>query len=328
MRRPYFMFSALVVLVLAAFVCRMTVGPSVMSWAGAQLLMEFRLPQALAAALAGSALALSGLQMQTVFQNPLAGPWVLGVVAGSQLGVTLLIISGAAFGLQFTGGLSPVSLSGITTAAAIGGVVALIGALKLARHVSNVTLLLCGLLFSAIADGVRGFLIHLVDIRYELLFLSWDQAGFGGVTWTQLRIFALTALAGLTVAIALSKNLNGLMLGSSYARSLGINVTITRRLSMLSTVFLGGSATAFCGAVLFIDLAVPHLCRGLFRTADHRFLVPSTALLGASMALMADAASGLLQQSEVIPVNIMTCLLGGPVVLAVLLRGERGQVQA
>jgi iron complex transport system permease protein len=131
----------------------------------------------------------------------------------------------------------------------------------------------------------------------------------------------------LLLAAGLSKSLNGLMLGNEYARSLGINLTITRRLTLASTILLGGSATAFCGAVLFIDLAIPHLCRGVFRTADHRFLVPAVAIAGACMALLADAATGLLQGDEVLPVNIVTCLLGGPVVLWVLLRGETGRVQ-
>ena len=338
--RQVLWLAALIALAIAAFMARLSVGPSIASWAqmlqiltggprpagvSPELLLEFRLPQAIAAGLAGAALALSGLQMQTVFQNPLAGPWVLGIVAGSQFGVTLLVVSGALFGLQLSGALSPVSLSGITAAAGIGGLFALAGALKLARHVSSVMLLVCGLLFSSILDGLRGFLIHLVDVRYEMLFLSWNQAGFGGVTWPQLRVFGLTVLAGCLLAIGLSKSLNGLLLGSEYARSLGINLTRVRRLSLLSTILLGGAATAFCGAVLFIDLAVPHFCRSLFRTTDHRILVPTTVLVGASMALLADSAVGLMQGNEVLPVNIITCLLGGPIVLWVLLRGERGQ---
>jgi iron complex transport system permease protein len=292
------------------------------------LLLEFRLPQAIAAALAGAALAVSGLQMQTVFQNPLAGPWVLGLVAGAQLGVTILIVSGAAFGLHFSGVLSPVSLSGITIAAGLGSLLALLAALALARHVGSAALLVCGLLFGAVIDGIRGFLIHLVNVKYELLFLSWNQAGFGGVTWSQLTVFGVAVAAGIALAMLLSKSLNGLLLGATYGRSLGISLTVTRRLSMLSTVLLGGSATAFCGAVLFIDLAVPHLCRGLLRTADHRRLVPAAALVGASMALFADAGASLAPGGEVLPVNIMTCLLGGPVVVGVLLRGERGVARA
>lgn len=292
------------------------------------LLFAFRLPQVVAASLAGAALALSGLQMQTVFQNPLAGPWVLGLVASSQLGVTVLIVSGAVFGLNLSGMLSPVSLSGITIAAAAGSVVALLAALKLAPYVSNGTLLICGLLFGAVVDGVRGFLIHLVGVEYELLFVSWDQAGFGGVTSVQLPVFGAAVVVGIVIALALSKSLNGLLLGNESARTLGINLTLTRRLSMLSAVLLGGSATAFCGAVLFIDLAVPHFCRAVLRTADHRLLLPATALVGASMALLADSASNLLPADEVLPVNIVTCMLGGPVVVWVLLRRERGLVRA
>jgi iron complex transport system permease protein len=331
----------LATIALAAFVARLMVGPSTSPWgdlwrllvpggdAGAgELLREFRLPQAVAGALVGAALAVSGLQMQTIFQNPLAGPWALGLVAGSQLGVALLIVSGVLFGVQLSGALSPVSLSGITVSAAIGSACALAIALRLARHVGPATLLICGLLASATADGVRGFLIHLVDVRYELLFLSWNEAGFGGITWMQLRIFALTVAMGLALALALAKNLNGLLLGREYARSVGINLTTTRRLSMVSTVLLAGAATAFSGAVLFIDLAVPHLCRGLFRTADHRFLVPATALTGAIVALLADSVTGLLPGDAALPINIITCVLGGPVVLWVLLRGERGRASA
>lgn len=328
--------ATLGVLLVAAFLVRLTIGPSETPWqdllsmlagpaggsGSADLLWEFRLPQALAAALAGAALALSGLQMQTVFDNPLAGPWALGLVAGAQLGVTLLILSGVVFGVQLTGLLSPVSLSGIAIAAAVGAAGALALALQVARHVSAATLLMCGLLFTFVLDGIRGFLIHLADIRYELLFVSWDTAGFGGVTWPQLQVFLAAVALGLLLALLLSKPLDALLLGPRYARSLGIDVTTTRRISMLSTVLLAGSATAFSGAVLFIDLAVAHLCRGVFRTAEHRFLVPATAMTGACMALVADAAISLLPGSERLPVNVMTCLLGGPIVVWVLLRGE------
>jgi iron complex transport system permease protein len=333
---------ALAGLVVFAFSARLMVGPSDTPWQDlllvltrpgadsgtAELFWEFRFPQALAAALAGAALALSGLQMQTVFDNPLAGPWALGLVAGSQLGVALLIVSGMIFGVHLSGALSPVSLSGISLAAAAGAVAALLAALQLARRVSAATLLICGLLFSAILDGVRGFLIHLVDIRYELLFVSWNDAGFGGITWVQLQVFAVSVTLGVALAFAISKRLDGLLLGPAYARSVGVNVTATRRIAMVSTVLLAGAATAFCGAVLFLDLAVAHLCRGVFRTAEHRFLVPATALTGASVALLADAAVGLLPGGERLPVNVMTSLLGGPVVVWVLLRGETRAVQA
>lgn len=323
---------------IAAFVVRLLVGPSETPWtdlmqalsgrhavsASADLLIEFRLPQALAAALAGAALALSGLQMQTVFQNPLAGPWTLGLVAGAQLGVGLLVVSGAVFGVTLSGALSPVSLSGLTLAAGAGAAVVLALAVRLARRVSAATLLIAGVLFAAVLDGVRGFLIHLVGVQYELLFLSWNQAGFGGVTWPQLQVFAVAVGVGLALALLLAKSLNGLLIGEGYARSLGVNLTTTRRLSMASTLLLAGSATAFSGAVLFIDLAVAHYCRGVFATADHRFLVPATAMIGAGMALTADAAVVLMPGDEILPVNIITCLVGGPVVLWVLWRGDRG----
>jgi iron complex transport system permease protein len=338
--RPHLVLIGLAVLVLVALVARLSIGPSETPWqdlwvvvtgdpsrsGSAELLWEFRVPQALAAVLVGAALALSGLQMQTVFENPLAGPWALGLIAGAQFGVALLIVSGAVFGLHLSGWLSPVSLSGITIAAVVGGLAALAVALKVARHVGAATLLISGLLFSATLDGIRGFLIHLVDVRYELLFLSWNEAGFGGITWTQLRVFAAAVTVGVALALLLSKPMNGLLLGSTYAQSLGINVTMTRRLSMLSTVLLAGAATAFSGAVLFIDLAVAHFCRGVFRAADHRFLVPAVAMTGACMALLADTVVGLLPADERLPVNVVTCLLGGPVVLWVLWRGEHGRV--
>jgi iron complex transport system permease protein len=333
---------ALATLVVTTFGVRLMIGPSETPWqdvmsvlmrsaresGSADLLWEFRLPQAVTAALAGAALALSGLQMQTIFDNPLAGPWALGLIAGAQLAVALLIVSGVVFGVPLSGALSPVSLSGITIAAAVGAVGALGVALRVARHVSPATLLICGLLFSAVLDGVRGFLIHLADIRYELLFLSWNDAGFGGVTWVELRVFAAAVTVGLLLAFMLSKRLDGLLLGATYARSLGIDVTVTRRVAMLSTVCLAGAATAFSGAVLFIDLAVAHLCRRVFRTSEHRFVVPATAMTGACLALVADAAVSLLPGSERLPVNVVTCLLGGPVVVGVLLRGELRSVHS
>lgn len=322
---------ALGVLLATVFVVRLLIGPTGIN--GPQTLfspavVDFRLPQAIAAALAGAALAVGGLQLQTLLQNPLAGPWVLGVVAGAQLAVATLVVSGAVFGLQLSGVLSPVSLSGITTAAAVGAAVALACALRVARVVDGATLLLCGLVAAVIATGIRGFLLHLVPVQYELLFLSWNQAGFGGVTWLQLRIFAAAVLVGLVLAAAMAKQLNSLLLGADYARSLGVNPVTARRLVLLATVLLSGAATAFCGAVLFIDLAVPHLCRGLLQTADHRRLVPATALLGAIVALSADSVVGLFPGGRVVPVNIITCLMGGPVVLWVLIRGEPTRVVA
>lgn len=329
-------------LLVATFVLRLAIGPSETPWqdighilagsigesGSAELLWQFRVPQAVTAALAGAALAVSGLQMQTVFGNPLAGPWALGLVAGAQFGAACFVVSGAVFGLQLSGTLSPVSITGIAIAAAVGAVVALAVALRLARHVSSATLLVCGLLASATIDGLRGLVIHLADIRYELLYVSWNDAGFGGVTWGHLQVFAVAATLGLLLAVVISKQLDGLLLGARYARSLGINVVTTRRMAMLSTILLAGATTAFCGAVLFIDLAVAHFCRGVFRTAEHKFLVPATALIGATMALAADGAIGLLPAGNRLPVNIITCLLGGPVVAWVLLRSEARTVRA
>jgi iron complex transport system permease protein len=274
-----------------------------------KIALEFRLPKAITAALGGAALAAAGLQMQTLFRNPLAGPWVVGVTAGARFGAGIFVLLGV------------VSHAGMATGASLGAMAILLVLVAISPRVSTVTLLIVGLMLGFLAEGVLGYLTHFASTAQIRIFASWAEGGFGGATWDHLKILAPVILVGLVMALALVKPLNALLLGERYARSLGLTVTATRLSAFMSTVALSGAVTAMCGPIVFLDVAVPHLCRGLFNTSDHRVLTPGVILMGASVALAADLIVSLPDNPQVsLYLNTVTTLLGAPVVLWVVLR--------
>jgi iron complex transport system permease protein len=301
-------------------------------WEG--ILWQIRLPRCLAAVLGGSALALSGLLMQTLFRNPLAGPYSLGISSGAALGAALVILATAAMpgwsvgapGASASGLLADLGVAGASMAGA-----ALVMALVLAvsrRIRDNATLLILGLMFGQMAAGVVGLLQAFAPAESIRAFTFWSFGSFAGVTWTQMPLLAGATAAGLLAAGASVKPLNALLLGETYARSVGVSLDRTRLVLLAGASVLAGCVTAFCGPVAFLGLAVPHLCRGLFRTADHRILVPACVLLGASLALASDIVAGLPGSDRALPLNAVTALVGAPVVIHVLLRGRRGGLGA
>lgn len=287
------------------------------------ILWQLRLPRCLTAACAGAGLAVSGLLMQTLFRNPLAGPYSLGISAGATLGVALAVLAGAgATGLPGMSALSRLGPQlGLAGSAVAGAAASLALVLAVARRIrSHTTLLILGLMFGQIAGGLVAVLQASSDSERLRAFTFWGFGSYAGVTWEQLPALACATGLGILLAAACAKPLNALLLGWTYARSLGVHAGRLRFALLAATSLLAGAVTAYCGPVGFLGLAVPHLCRGLFRTADHRVLVPACVLLGAALSLGADLASRLPGGGRSLPLNAVTALLGAPVVIAILMR--------
>ena len=294
--------------------------------AWAIIVLKFRLPKALTAMLAGAALSVSGLQMQTLFRNPLAGPFVLGISSGASLGVALtVLLAGVAVGLGgSTSLLAGISLAGDTSlalSAIAGSGLVLLLVMSVARKVqSGMTILILGLMFGYTTSALVSVLIYFSVAERIQAYISWTFGSFGGVTWRQLQVMAPAIVLGLAGGHLLMKPLNALLLGETYALSLGLNVGRVRLGVIGSSAVLAGVVTAFCGPIGFLGIAVPHLCRSLLHTSDHRLLLPAVSFMGATLALCADIVAGLPGSQLTLPLNAVTALLGAPVVIWVILR--------
>lgn len=285
---------------------------------------EIRLPKALTALAVGSGLAVSGLQMQTLFRNPLAGPSVLGLTAGAGLGVALVVLAGGGAAAGFA--VRQLGLGGswaLVLAATAGAALVLGLVLALAARVrDNVVLLIVGLMIASATGAVVSLWQYFSAPEQIQEYLLWTFGALGGVTGAHLAVLATAVGAGLLGAFASAKPLNALLLGENYARSMGLNVRGARTLIIASTSLLAGAVTAFCGPIGFVGIAVPHLARALLRTADHRVLLPGAGLLGAALVLGCDCLAQLPGSQIPLPLNVVTSLLGAPVVLWVVLRGR------
>lgn len=280
-----------------------------------RIIIDIRLVKAIVAVIAGAALSVSGLQMQTLFQNPLAGPSVLGVTSGASLGAALLII-----GLPVAGGMSPVLSSfGIAGAAWLGAAAVMAVIVAVSRRIKDImVILILGMMFSSGVSAVVQVLQYVSNESALKSFVIWTMGALGDVTYTQLALLAPVFLAGMVLAVAAVKPLNLLLLGEKYARTMGLNVKRSRTMVFLSTTLLAGSVTAFCGPIGFIGLAVPHVARYVFSSSDHRILVPATTLVGAAAMLVCD----LISKTMNFPVNTITSLLGIPIVVWVVVRNK------
>ncbi len=340
-RRRYWLLGLLVLLLILAFLLSLALGsvsiplpeivkilfgaePSKASWAN--IVLKFRLPKALTAVLAGAALSVSGLQMQTLFRNPLAGPYVLGISSGASLGVAVVVLAAGAvagFGGSTTM-LAGVSMAGDLGSAAssiAGSLLVMLLVMGVARRVQNsMTLLILGLMFGYATSALVSVLLYFSIADRIQAYISWTFGTFGGVTWSQMNVLAPCILLGSAGAFLLMKPLNALLLGETYARSLGLNVRRARLGIIASTAVLAGVVTAFCGPIGFLGIAVPHLCRTLFGTSDHRVLLPAVTIMGAILAIVADLVAGLPGSQITLPLNAVTALLGAPVVVWVILR--------
>lgn len=289
------------------------------------IVLESRLPQALTALFAGAALAVSGLMLQTVFNNPLAGPSILGVDSGASLGVALvmLLLGGT------VGGSGGVMMSGYlaVVAGAFLGAVAVLGIIILFSMVvrSNVMLLIIGIMVGYMASSVISLLNFFAAPDGVYSYMLWGLGDFSGVSFRRLPLFCGLIVVGLSMAIGLIKPLNALLLGERYAANLGVHVRRVRILMLLCTGLLTAVSTAFCGPVAFIGLAVPHLARLLTGSSDHRLLLPVTLLIGSGIALLCNLICLLPGESGVIPLNAVTPLIGAPVIIYVIINQRKIQ---
>lgn len=298
--------------------------------AAAAVVWTIRLPRSITALLAGASLGIAGLQMQTLFRNPLADPFALGISAGASFGVALVVL-GAGLGVGAAFGAST-GLRGdaLITAAAIAGAMLVLG-LVLAvstRIASPTTVLVLGLMFGYVVSAMVTVLVGASEPQHLQQWAQWGFGSFSGVTWTRLWLFAPLTLIGVALAAATTKPLNALLLGEDYARSMGVAVRRARLLTMFGASVLGAVVTAFCGPIAFVGIAVPHVCRGLLGTSDHRVLVPAVVLMGGTVTLVAQIVSLLPGSAGVLPLNAVTSLIGAPVVVFVLLRSRRGAFAA
>lgn len=285
------------------------------------IVLNFRLPKAITAVLAGAGLSMSGLIMQTLFRNPLADPFILGISSGASLGVGLVVLIGGSVGTVLLAGIGLVGDAALVTAASLGAGSVLMLVLLVSRRLAGVTsLLILGLMFGYVTSALVSMMIHFSAAERIQTYINWTFGSFGGVTWGQMGLFAGTVIFGGILSMLASKPLNALLLGEQYARTMGVDVQRARRLLILSAAVIAGAVTTFCGPIGFIGVAVPHLCRGLLKSADHRLLLPSCALLGGTLALAADMIAQFPGSQIVLPLNAITALLGAPVVIAIILR--------
>lgn len=281
----------------------------------ARIIIDIRLVKAIVAMIAGAALSVSGLQMQTLFRNPLAGPSVLGVTSGASLGAALFII-----GIPMAGGISPLLSSfGVAGAAWLGAAAVMAVIVAVSRRIKDImVILILGMMFSSGVSAVVQVLQYVSDESALKSFVIWTMGALGDVTYVQLALLAPVFVVGMILAVAAVKPLNLLLLGENYARTMGLDVKRSRTMIFLSTTLLAGSVTAFCGPIGFIGLAVPHVARYIFSSSDHRVLVPATVLTGASVMLVCD----LLSKTMNFPINTITSLLGIPIVVWVVIRNK------
>ena len=281
------------------------------------IIWQFRLPKALTALTAGSALACSGLQMQTLFRNPLAGPFVLGISSGASLGVALLLMTGSAFGAL----VAINSQALIVLAATAGSALVLLLVVAVSTRIQDsMTLLIIGLMFGSLAGAVVSILQFFSQAEQVQSYLIWTFGSLAGTSWNELAVLLPVCGLGLLLGLLLAKPLNALLLGDRYAESMGVPLKKVRIWIIISTSLLAGGVTAFCGPIAFVGLAVPHLTRLLIPTADHRRLLPAVILGGAILLLLCDILSQLPGTEKVLPINAVTSLLGAPVVIWLIVR--------
>ena len=287
------------------------------------IILDYRLPQAITALLAGIGLSVSGLLMQTLFRNPLADPSLLGISSGSSLGVALVVLLGTATGLSFST-LSMWSTFGITVAAFLGSFAVLLLILALSAKLrSMVSLVLVGIMIAYIAGSVTDILKFFSQKEGLHSFIIWGMGSFSNVGKSQLPFFAVSVIIGTVGAFLLFKTLNLLLLGERYAENLGVNLKRSSMLIILVSGFLTALITAFCGPIAFLGLAVPHIARFLFKSSDHKLLIPATAFIGMDLALFCNLIARLPSFEGNLPINSVTALIGAPIVLWVIFHRQK-----
>ena len=291
------------------------------------IVLQSRLPQALTAIVAGAGLAVSGLQMQTVFRNPLAGPSVLGISNGSALGVAFVVLLSGRLGGVALSRLGYLGEAAMSVAAIIGALAVMLLILWVSGRVKgNVTLLIIGVMIGYLANAIIGVLKYLSPEEDVKSFVVWGLGSFSRVSGDEMLLFVCLMCVLLPLACLLVKPMNLMLLGERYAANLGLNIRRARMLVIISSGVLVAIVTAYCGPIMFIGLAVPHLARAVFRTSDHRVLMPATALSGAVLALLCNFVARMPGFEGALPVNSVTALVGAPVIAAVLFGRRKNDI--
>lgn len=325
MKREAVLYTALSVGLLLFFVADLCVGAVNLSpWqllhtdntVYQQILLNIRLPKALTAVMAGVSLSLAGLIMQTLFRNPLAGPYVLGVSSGATLGVAVVVLCGSVLGFVANSWL-------IVLAAIVGAVVVLLCVMAVSWRIeSTASLLIVGLMFGSIASALVNLMQNFSNPDSLKVFIVWTLGSLSSVGWAELRVLVPIFIVGLLLALCLIKPMNGLLLGERYAQGLGISLRRVRLLIIMVTALLAGGITAFCGPIAFVGVAVPFMARGLFGTSNHRVTMLASALIGANLLLVCDIISNLFTYP--LPISTVSALFGAPVVVWIILHEQRG----
>jgi iron complex transport system permease protein len=283
------------------------------------IVTEFRLPKALTAILVGSGLGISGLLMQTLFRNPLAGPFVLGISSGASLGVALVILGSGLFGGLFATAL--ISKWSIVIAASLGSFLVLLAVLAVSSKVRDtMAILIIGLMFGSITAAVVSVLSYFSSAEQLQQYIFWGFGSLSNLSWEELLIFFGIYSVGILLSIFSIKSLNSLLLGDNYAKSLGLNLKQSRLIIIIATSLLAGTITAFAGPIAFIGLAIPHLTRQIFKTSNHQILLPAVFLFGAITMLVCDSIAQVPTSDYTLPINAITALIGAPVVIWLLVR--------
>lgn len=301
-------------------IVRILAGKEPLEPAWKDIIFDFRLTKALTCILAGGALAVSGLQMQTLFRNALAGPDVLGLSAGASLAVALVFMSHAV-GLNFNLAPNPWI---VVTAASLGAIAVFMIMVAVARKLTdNVSLLIIGLMIGAAASSLVSVLQYTSNAEALQTYVIWTFGSLGKLGWPEIQVLAVILVAGTIIAFRSAKSLNAWLLGDYYAHNLGINIRATRRLTILSACILTGAVTAFCGPIAFVGLAVPHLVKLIIKTHNHRVLIPAVLTGGAILMLLCDSITRLPGTTQTLPINAITALVGAPVVIYIIIQSRR-----
>jgi iron complex transport system permease protein len=279
-----------------------------------EILLNFRLPKAITAVLAGASLSVAGLMMQTLFRNPLADPYILGVSSGASLGVALITMASA-----FLPAMLVNSGWSMILAAVMGAAMVLLLVVGVSFKVKNaISLLIIGIMFGTIAGSIVSVLQNFSNPDAIKLFVMWTFGSLSAVNWSYMQVLLPVVLVGIGMAFFLQKKLDGLLLGENYARGLGISITQTRFLIVIATGLLAGGITAFIGPIAFVGVAIPHIARGIFRTSSHKILLPATLFCGASLLLICDIITQI--PTYTLPINTVSSLFGAPIIIWIILK--------
>lgn len=286
------------------------------------IILNYRLPKAITAIIVGSGLSISGLLMQTLFRNPLAGPFVLGISSGASLGVAILILGGSFLGANI---LSYAFTSwGQALAASIGAFLVLSAVMIAAAKVRNtMSILIIGLMFGSLTSAVISVLAYFSSANQLQQYMFWSFGSLGNLSWKEITALLIVFIIGISFVVFIIKPLNSLLLGENYAKSMGVNVKQTRNFTLIATSLLTGVITAFSGPIAFIGLAVPHLTKLLFSTSNHKTLLPAVAISGAIIMLICDSIAQMPNSEYTLPINAITSLFGAPIIIWLLVRKRK-----